>query len=50
MIKSVCLPNAVGIVNLHALKSKGIPLEMSKPPKVTIYYTDINFGGQSTGI
>ena len=50
MIKSVCLPNVVGIVNMHALKHTGITLDMSKNPKVTTYYTDIDFGVQSAGV
>ena len=50
MTKSVCLPNVVGIVNLYALEPAGITLDMSINPKVTIYYTDMNFGGQPIGI
>ena len=50
MIKSVCLPNVVGIVNMHALQPTGISLDLSINPKVTIYYTDINLGDQCSGI
>jgi hypothetical protein len=50
LIKSVCLPNVVGIVNKHALKHTESTFDMLKNPKVTIYYTDINLGGRCTGI